>query len=173
MTIARHIALRSLLLGALICVLGAAVAQAANPDPEIIARWEPCEPNTGVTVIVDDQEIGEKKIYVGCALGEQENGVEALKNAGFTLAGTKQYGLEFICRIDEEPTKAEQSCEHTPPASAYWSYWHGKAGGKWEYSKWGAKSPKTKAPVNTIEGWSFGDSNGEDGQPRIEPQEES
>jgi hypothetical protein len=168
MSSTRHIVLRSLLLAALICVTGAAVAQAANPDPEVIVRWEPCEPNTGVTVIVDDREIGEKKIYVGCALGEQANGLEALKNAGFTPAGTTQYGLEFVCRIDEEPTHAEQSCEHTPPASAYWSYWHGKAGGKWELSKWGAKSSKTKAPVNTIEGWSFGD--GE--EPRIEPQEE-
>lgn len=168
MTTTRHIVLRSLLLAALICVTGAAVAQAADPDPELIVRWEPCEPNTGVTVIVDDREIGEKKIYVGCALGEQKNGVEALKNAGFTLAGTAQYGLEFICRINGEPTPAEQSCEDTPPANAYWSYWHGKTGGKWEYSKWGAKSSKTKAPVNTIEGWSFGDSE----EPRIEPQEE-
>src|SRR5580693_9318926 len=104
MSTTRHIVLRSLLLAALICVTGAAVAQAANPDPEVIVRWEPCEPNTGVTVIVDDREIGEKKIYVGCALGEQANGLEALKNAGFTPAGTTQYGLEFVCRIDEEPT---------------------------------------------------------------------
>lgn len=165
---ARYLALLSLPLAALACAAGAAAAQAANPDPELIARWEPCQPNTGVTVIVDDRDIGEKKLYVGCAPGEQTDGLEALKNAGFTPAGTTRYGLEFICRIDGEPTVAEQSCEQTPPESAFWSYWHGKPKGTWEYSKDGAKSSKTRAPVNTVEGWSFGD--GE--PPRIEPQQE-
>lgn len=172
MRAAGHAVLLSLLLAALSCAASVVAAQAANPAPELIARWEPCEPNTGVTVIVDYQEIGERKIYVGCALGEQKDGLEALKNAGFTPTGTKQYGLAFICRIDGEPTPAEESCEQTPPESAYWSYWHGKPGGEWEYSKWGATSSKTKAPVNTIEGWSFGGSNGHDGQPRIGPQQE-
>ena len=81
-----------------------AVAIAPNPEPGLIVRWEPCEPDTGVTVIVDDEHIGEGKIYVGCALGSQANGIEALEHAGFDIEGTKQYGLAFICRIDGEPT---------------------------------------------------------------------
>ena len=64
---------------------GAAAANVPNPEPALIERWEPCEPNTGVTVIVDDQKIGTGKIYVGCAPGAQADGVEALQNAGFEL----------------------------------------------------------------------------------------
>jgi hypothetical protein len=133
-----------------------AAATVANPDPELIARWEPCEANTGVTVIVDDQKLGEGKIYVGCALGAQPDGVEALEHAGFELEGTENYGLAFICRIDGEPTLAEQSCKTTPGAGARWSYWHGQPGGRWGYSHFGAASPESRAPVNSIEGWSFG-----------------
>ena len=96
-----------------------AAANVANPDPELIARWQPCEANTGVTVIVDDQKLGEGKIYVGCALGAQPDGVAALEHAGFELEGTENYGLDFICRIDGEPTRAEQSCKTTPGAGAY------------------------------------------------------
>jgi hypothetical protein len=141
-----------------------AVAIVANPDPELIARWEPCEADTGVTVIVDDQKLGEGKIYVGCALGAQPDGVAALEHAGFELEGTENYGLVFICRIDGEPMLAEQSCKTTPPATAYWSYWRGQPGGRWGYSHFGAASPESRSPVNSIEGWSFGSG----GAPRIQ-----
>jgi hypothetical protein len=142
-----------------------AAANVANPDPELIVRWEPCEANTGVTVIVDDQNLGEGKIYVGCALGAQPDGVAALEHAGFGLEGTENYGLAFICRIDGEPTPAEHSCKTTPGAGAYWSYWRGKSGGRWGYSHFGAASPESGAPVNSVEGWSFGSG----GAPRIQP----
>ncbi len=147
----------------------AAAENVANPDPGLIVRWEPCEPNTGVTVIVDDQKIGYGMIYVGCALGEQATGVQALENAGFALEGTTDYGLAFICRIDGEPTPAEESCTTTPGAGAYWSYWRGKPGGRWGYSGVSAKSPQSRSPVNSVEGWSFGGG----GAPRIEPMDGS
>jgi hypothetical protein len=140
-----------------------------NPFPTLIARWEPCEPNTGVTVIVDDRKLGDGMIYVGCAPGEQASGVEALEHAGFALEGTSDYGLAFICRIDDEPTPEEQSCETTPGSSAYWSYWRGKPGGRWAYSGVGAKSPQSRSPINAVEGWSFGAGNA----PRIEPMDGS
>ncbi len=145
---------------------GAAAAVVPNPNPTLIARWEPCEPNTGVTVIVDDQKLGEGKIYVGCAPGEQANGVEALEHAGFQIEGVVGEGLGFICRIDGEPTVAEQDCKHTPGASAYWTYWHGVPGGRWDYSGCGAGS--CKPALGSVEGWGF---NGgiEESKPRIEP----
>ncbi len=164
----RHLAsaaAAAVVLVALVCAAGTAVARVANPDPQLIARWEPCEPNTGVTVVVDEGGIGAGKVYVGCALGEQPDALEALEHAGFTPEGTTNYGLAFICRIDGEPTPAEQACASTPPADAYWSYWRGKPGGQWSYSAYGATSPKTKSPVNSVEGWAFG----EGGQPRVEP----
>jgi hypothetical protein len=162
---------RRLLLGviaALAVALPASTATAANvanPNPALIARWEPCEPNTGVTVVVDDRPLGEGKIYVRCALGEQPSGLAALQQAGFALEGTSSFGLAFICRIDGEPTFAEQSCETTPGAGAYWSYWHGQPGGRWSFSTLGASNPATRAPINSVQGWSFGGGEG----PRIEP----
>jgi hypothetical protein len=147
----------------------AAAENVANPDPGLIARWAPCEPNTGVTVIVDDQKIGDGMIYVGCARGEQATGVQALENAGFALEGTTNYGLAFICRIDGEPTPAEESCTTTPGPGAYWSYWRGKPGGRWGYSGGGADSPQSRSAVNSVEGWSFGGG----GAPRIEPMDGS
>lgn len=154
---ARPIALCvSLSLAAFSCATSAAGAQVPNPNPKLIARWEPCAPKAGVTVIVDDATLGEGKVYVGCALGEQPDGVEALKQAGFTPEGTLNYGLQFICRIDGEPTQAEQACATTPPLNAYWSYWRGMPGETWSYSKFGASSEQTRSPVNSVEGWAFG-----------------
>src|ERR1700733_14127518 len=149
------------------CMLqpGSAAAIAPNPEPGLIARWEPCEPDTGVTVIVDDEHIGEGKVYVGCALGAQANGVEALEPAGFDIEGTKQYGLAFICRIDGEPTVAERTCDETPGANAYWTYYHGKPGGRWGFSGCGAAS--CKPTIGSVEGWGFNGDGG--GAPRIEP----
>jgi hypothetical protein len=152
-----------------VCAPGALAANVPNPEPALIERWEPCEPNTGVTVIVDDQKIGTGKIYVGCAPGAQADGVEALQNAGFELEGTSGYGLAFICRIDGEPTPAETACESTPGSGAYWSYWRGKPGGSWGFSGVGAKSPESASPVNSVEGWSFGGGHA----PRIEPMDGS
>lgn len=149
---------------------GALAANAPNPQPTLIARWEPCEPDTGVTVIVDDHKLGEGKIYVGCALGQQANGVEALEHAGFHIEGTSAYGLAFICRIDGEPTPAEQTCEQTPGAGAYWTYWHGKPGGRWGYSGCGAAS--CKPAIGSIEGWGF-DAGTNKPAPRIEPMDGS
>ncbi len=146
-----------------------AAAYVANPDPGLIERWEPCEPDTGVTVIVDERELGAQLVYVGCALGEQADGVEALQHAGFQLEGTTGYGLAFICRIDGEPTPAEQPCITTPGSGAYWSYWRGKPGGRWQFSGVGAESPQSRSPVGSVEGWSFGGG----APPRIEPMDGS
>lgn len=134
-----------------------------NPNPALIARWEPCEPDTGVTVIVDrNDRLGDGKIRVGCALGEQESGLAALHNAGFASVGVGG-GDAFVCRIDGLPTAAEESCAQTPGADRYWSYWHGFPGGRWGYSGFGATSPLSRAPINSVQGWGFGRS------PRIEP----
>jgi hypothetical protein len=154
------------LLGAGAHPTGALAANVPNPNPTLIARWEPCEPDTGVTVIVDDHNLGEGKIYVGCALGEQANGAEALVHAGFHAEGTTEYGLGFICRIDGEPTFAEQTCEQTPGAGAYWTYWHGKPGGQWGYSGCGAEN--CKPAIGSVEGWGFNAGTNKPA-PRIEP----
>lgn len=154
----RRPALLLILLAALVTGQ-AAEARAAivpNPDPGLIAEWSPCEPGTGVTIVVDRNALADHKIYVRCALGPQPNGIAALQSAGFALEGTMAWGLAFLCRIDGQPTPAEEDCARTPGASRYWSYWHGKPGGRWAYSGVGAANPLSAAGIDAVQGWGFG-----------------
>ncbi|MGH8918902.1 MAG: hypothetical protein ACRDZY_18715, partial [Acidimicrobiales bacterium] len=56
-----------------------------------------CPDATGVTVIVDYQDLGGDTL-IRCAPGPQENGVTAMQNAGLDLAGAGKYGLALICK---------------------------------------------------------------------------
>jgi hypothetical protein len=146
----------------------ASAAIVANPDPDLIARWEPCEagsaPGAGVTVVVDRQTLAGGKVYVGCAPGEQPSGWAALQAAGFAVEGVGG-GVGFACRIDGQPTPAEESCTATPGVGSYWSYWRGRPGGRWGYSGVGSANPLSAAGPDDVQGWSFGGGNA----PRIEP----
>lgn len=125
-----------------------------------------CTTNDGVTVIVDYARLGGGTI-VRCAQGSQSTGISALKNAGFPLEYVQEkssFGL-FICRIGGKPTKSEDPCKITPPANAYWSYWHSPRGGKWQYSNFGAGN--RTPPTGSVEGWRF--SNGSYATPNVAP----
>jgi hypothetical protein len=143
-----------------------AAAIVPNPEPESIEVWQPCEPGTGVTVVVDRRALGDgaatKPIDVRCALGPQQNGWTALHNAGFEIEGLAG-GIGFACRIGGLPAPADEPCILTPGFDSYWSYWHGKPGGRWGYSGVGALSPSSAAPVDSVQGWGFA------GVPRIQP----
>jgi hypothetical protein len=110
----------------------------------------------GVTVAVDFTAFG-KGFKVRCATGTPATGVAALKQAGFTPTGTQLYGLAFICRINNLPSPAQQACITTPPANAYWAYYHANKGATtWTYS---TQSASTYKPlVGSIEAWAFGNS---------------
>lgn len=129
-------------------VLVAAPAQAVTGDglPGF------CPDGNGVTVVVDFQELGGPTI-VRCAPGAQASGLSALKGAGFSITGVQRWGESFICRIEGRPGPSEEACVNTPPASAYWSYWHAADGGSWVFSQLGvtARTP----PAGSFEGWSF------------------
>jgi len=122
----------------------------AAPAP---ARAAACTGSTGVTVVVDFTRVG-GGITTACAPGNPTTGLAALRGAGFTPTGTRRSGPAFVCRIDGLPTAAQDACVNTPPASAYWSYWHAPRQGTWTYSTLGAAS-HDPAP-DTVEGWSFG-----------------
>ncbi|MEV0944078.1 hypothetical protein AB0I90_27385 [Micromonospora wenchangensis] len=111
-----------------------------------------CPDASGVTVVVDFNELGGGTV-VRCASGTQATGLAALKNAGFEITGTLRWGEGFICRIDGKPSAASEKCVDTPPASAYWSYWHAANGGGWAYSDKGVLN--RKPPAGSFEGWSF------------------
>jgi hypothetical protein len=109
--------------------------------------------SSGVTVVVDFRGLG-GGITIACAPGDPGTGLAALTGAGFGVAGTNRWGLAFVCRINGLPTAATESCADTPPASAYWSYWHAPRGGGWSYSSLGAASFNPEP--GSVEGWSFG-----------------
>jgi hypothetical protein len=72
----------------------------------------------------------------------------------------------FICRIayagyqggTAYPTPSQDPCIVTPPASAYWSYWHADPGqNTWSYSQLGATSYKPEP--GSVDLWTFGATN--------------
>jgi|HigsolmetaAR206D_1030411.scaffolds.fasta_scaffold01139_6 hypothetical protein len=122
-----------------------------------------CPDASGVTIVVDFNELGGGTV-VRCAHGDQATGLAALKNAGFQVTGTLRWGEGFVCRIDGRPSAAMEKCVDTPPASAYWSYWHAPNGGSWTYSDMGALH--RKPPAGSFEGWSFSLNRGANDAPR-------
>ncbi|SEG76038.1 hypothetical protein SAMN04489712_111112 [Thermomonospora echinospora] len=156
---------------AIAVVLAAAIAVLHTPpaqaDPR---RGTPgfCPDAGGVTVVIDFQELGGPSI-VRCAPGPQDTGLAALQNAGISVTGTARWGLGFICRIEGKPGPSSEPCIDTPPASAYWSYWHAPNGGTWHYSDWGVKN--RRPPPGSFEGWSFSKNRtaATNPQPRIAP----
>jgi hypothetical protein len=108
----------------------------------------------GVTVAVDFTAFG-GRVQVRCAPGTPTTGVAALQQAGFTPAGTAQYGLAFVFRINNKPAPAQQACLTTPPANAYWAYYHANKGATtWTFSTQGAST--YKPAQGSIEAWAFG-----------------
>jgi hypothetical protein len=101
----------------------------------------------GVTEVVDFTKLG-GKVETACDTSNPATGLAALTGAGFTYTFVPRYP-GFVCTIDKEPKPCNGA-----PASAYWSYWHAKRGGKWVYSKTGAGTYKP-AP-GSVEGWAFG-----------------
>jgi hypothetical protein len=133
-------------------LLLAAVLVVADPaaQPALAAA---CSGTTGVTVVVDFTKLG-GGITVACDPTDPATGIAALKGAGFTVTGTKRYGLAFVCRINGKPNATQDPCVVTPPATKYWSYWHASRHGKWTFSTVGALSYNPKP--NTVEGWAYG-----------------
>ncbi|GIJ79956.1 hypothetical protein SAMN05443287_102478 [Micromonospora phaseoli] len=148
-----QISVRRWFAGLLAVAVVAAGLIVVEPSPRA-AQAAACTGTSGVTVVVDYGPLG-GGVQVACALGDPATGLAALQGAGFTVTGTQRWGLAFVCRINGQPTAASDPCINTPPASAYWSYWHASgSGAAWSYSTLGAGS-YNPAP-GTVEGWSFG-----------------
>jgi len=110
-----------------------------------------CADDKGVTVVVDFGAYG--GVVISCAPADASTGLDALTAAGFAWEGTQQFG-SFVCRIDGVPTPEVDQCVRTPPATAYWSYWHADRGGSWAYGTLGADA-YDPAP-GSVEGWAYG-----------------
>ncbi|WP_205624556.1 ABC transporter substrate-binding protein [Actinomadura flavalba] len=157
---------RSLPAAAAIALIAAAagpVAPAHAIDP---GKGHPgfCKTAAGVTVVVDFQRLGGTTIVRCNPRRTRGTGLDALKGAGFQIAGVQRWGEGFICRIENRPSAVEElpvrgrdgyreACVDTPPGGAYWSYWHAGNNCAWQYSQWGVKN-RDFVPGG-FEGWSF------------------
>jgi hypothetical protein len=141
---------RTLTVLATAAMLGASpliASTAASPAMAKTTSTGACTGKTGVTVVVDFTKLG-GKIETACDTKSPANGLDALTGAGFTYSFVPKIP-GFVCRIDKLPNPCNGA-----PASAYWSYWHAKAHGKWISSNKGAGSYKP-AP-GSVQGWAFG-----------------
>jgi hypothetical protein len=129
-------------------------AGATLAAPAVPARAAACaSAGAGVTVVVDFSRLG-GEVVVRCAPGDPPTGLAALRNAGFAVTGTQRWGLAFVCRIDGRPGPAADRCVNTPPASAFWGYWHAPPRRGWSYSTVAAATFDPEP--GSVEGWSFG-----------------
>lgn len=110
-----------------------------------------CTSGSGVTIVVDFRSLG-GGITIRCApVGGGANGVQALQAAGIPVAGTRRYGMAFVCRLYGKPSA--DPCVNTPPTNAHWDYWKASNGGSWSYSSTGAS--QSAVIPGGFEGWSF------------------
>lgn len=161
---------------AVIGLTGAALLAPASPAgaaPQPIGR---CTASSGVVLAVDFSHWG-GPVYRSCGT-TPTTGYELLNQGGWQTTGTGHDGPAFICRIGysghqggkQYPRSQQEDCVLTPPASAYWSYWHANPGeNTWEYSQLGAMSYKPRP--GSVDLWIFGgtDIEGTKGRPTITP----
>ncbi len=110
------------------------------------AQAAACSGTTGVTVVV---QFPDNHTEIGCDPGNPSTGFGALTGAGFQL--TYVNNSAFLCRVDGQPSSDQ--CQRTPPADAYWGYFHAQRGGSWSYSNEGGGSYDPSP--GTVEGWRF------------------
>ncbi|MEU6486850.1 hypothetical protein [Streptomyces sp. NPDC046887] len=150
-----------------------ATAAPASAAPQPIGQ---CTTSSGVVLAVDFSHWG-GPVYRSCGT-TPTTGFELLNQGGWRTTGTGHDGPAFICRIGysghqggrQYPTSADENCVLTPPATAYWSYWHADPGeDTWEYSQLGAMSYRPKP--GSVDLWIFGgtDIEGTKGRPTVTP----
>ncbi|MFD7396867.1 hypothetical protein ACFV60_17755 [Streptomyces virginiae] len=151
----------------------AATATQAGAAPQPMGQ---CTTSSGVVLAVDFSHWG-GPVYRSCGT-TPTTGYELLNQGGWATTGTGHDGPAFICRIGysghqggkQYPTPQQDDCVLTPPASAYWSYWHADPGqNTWEYSQLGAMLYKPKP--GSVDLWIFGGTNieGTEGKPTVTP----
>ncbi|MFJ3546535.1 hypothetical protein ACIPQH_30695 [Streptomyces rubiginosohelvolus] len=165
--------------GRALAVLGLTAAAVLAPAGPASAAPQPigrCTTSSGVVLAVDFSHWG-GPVYRSCGT-TPTTGYELLNQGGWRTTGTGHDGPAFICRIGysghqggkQYPTSQQEDCVLTPPASAYWSYWHADPGeNTWEYSQLGAMSYRPRP--GSVDLWIFGGTNieGTKGRPTVTP----
>ncbi|WP_335934932.1 hypothetical protein [Streptomyces sp. PTD5-9] len=163
-------------LAAALALTAAALGATAGPATAAPQPMGRCTTTSGVVLAVDFSHWG-GPVYRSCGT-TPTTGYELLNQGGWRTVGTGHDGPAFICRIGysghlngkQFPPPAQEDCVLTPPASAYWSYWHADPGADdWEYSQLGAMLHKPKP--GSVDLWIFGgtDIEGTKGRPKVTP----
>ncbi|MFJ6381340.1 hypothetical protein ACIQI7_15275 [Kitasatospora sp. NPDC092039] len=152
------------------------VAVGAAPAVAAPLPMDQCTTTSGVVLAVDFGKWG-GPLLRSCGT-TPTTGYALLNQGGWKTAGTGHDGPAFICRIGysgfqsgkQYPTPDQDKCVLTPPATAYWSYWHADPGqNDWSYSQLGAMSYQPKP--GSVDLWTFGGTNieGTEGRPAFSP----
>jgi MYXO-CTERM domain-containing protein len=148
------------LLAALVAVLlGTATGAVVLSAP---AQAAGCAQGTGVTVVVDYQQLG-GGTSARCVSGGGSKAAAAFSAAGVGLQrASRQPG--FVCRVNAKP--ADAGCVQASPSDAYWSLWVSSGNGTWSYASTGVDG--LSVPKG---GWVAFSWQGQSGkaQPRVTP----
>ncbi|WP_122817016.1 hypothetical protein [Nocardioides pantholopis] len=126
------------LLAALVTTLAAGLAVLGPGAAPAYAAG--CSAATGVSVVVDYNELGDG-LQAGCVAGGGGDRASSLfPDAGFPLAYA-QRSPGFVCRVSGVP--AADPCTDTAPSDRHWSLWwsDGKSG-TWTYASMGVSGLK-------------------------------
>lgn len=174
---ARHATARALAaLGLLAALAGGGLTVGAAPASATAQPMSRCTTTQGVVLAVDFRTWG-GPLLRSCGT-TPTTGYTLLNQGGWQTTGTQHDGPAFICRIGyaghqggtQYPTAKDEACVLTPPATAYWSYWHADPGqNTWSYSQLGAMSYHPKP--GSVDLWIFGATNvaGTEGRPTFSP----
>jgi hypothetical protein len=154
-------------------------AVAATPANAAALPIGACTATQGAILAVDFAPWGGPVLRsCGTADGRTDTGFELLNEGGWSTQGDHHDGPAFVCRIGFTgfhggtmyPTPAQDPCVVTPPATAYWSYWHAEQGqNTWSYSHLGAQLDHPEP--GSVDLWTYGGTNvaGTAGVPTIAP----
>ncbi len=125
--------------------------------PQDAAQAAPCSGASGVTVVVDYNELNGGALTSGCAAdGGGKMAAAIFPDAGYPLEYVSDSG--FVCRVSGFP--ADANCGRTAPANAYWSLWVSNGeDGKWSFASRGVSSLKVPEGGYVAFAWHQGSGN--------------
>lgn len=75
-----------------------------------------------INVYVDFGSLDNDTKIIKCVETSSEaKALEVLQNAKLSLEGTKKYGDQVVCRVNNLPDARSESCESMPSEKAYWA----------------------------------------------------
>ncbi|TQK72211.1 hypothetical protein [Nocardioides sp. SLBN-35] len=101
--------------------------------PQTPASAAACDSSTGVTVVVDSNELG-AGISAGCDANGGGTAANNFADAGYTIEYSQAAGMNgFVCKVNGKPSDGD--CTQT---DAYWSlWWSDGRTGTWTYASIG------------------------------------